>query len=258
MANEGQDPSGSLSGKVALISGGGRTRGQGAAEGRVLTAAGARVILADVVDEEGERTAGSIEGAEYVHLDVTSEAAWDAVVADIVKRYGRLDVVVNNAGIARMGRLVNTTVDDWQQTIAVNQTGVFLGMRAGARAMIEAGNGGSIINISSIAGMEGLFGSTAYAASKWAVRGITKVAAKELGRHGIRVNSIHPGYIETDMLAQAGLDDDPAQREKMERSVPLGRIGRPDDIANMVRFLASDASSYVTGQELVVDGGVHG
>lgn len=257
MANEAQDSSG-LSGKVALISGGGRARGQGAAEGRVLTAAGMKVILADVVDEEGERTAGSIEGAEYVHLDVTSEEAWDAVVADVVERYGRLDVVVNNAGIARMGRLVNATMEDWNQTIAVNQTGVFLGMRAGARAMIEAGYGGSIVNISSIAGMEGLFGSTAYAASKWAVRGITKVASKELGRYGIRVNSVHPGFIETDMLAQGGFDDDPTQREKMARSVPLRRVGRPEDIANMVRYLASDAASYVTGQEFVVDGGVHG
>jgi 3alpha(or 20beta)-hydroxysteroid dehydrogenase len=243
-----------LAGKVALISGGGRARGQGAAEGRLLASRGATVVLADVVDEEGERTAGEIEGAEYAHLDVTSEADWDAVVGDIVQRHGRLDVVVNNAGIARMGRLVNVTIDDWDRTIAVNQTGVFLGMRAGARAMIEAGNGGSIINISSVAGMEGLFGSTAYAASKWAVRGITKVAAKELGRYGIRVNSIHPGYIETDMLAQGGFDD----REKLARRVPMGRIGRPEDIANTVLFLAGDSSSYVTGQEFVVDGGIHG
>ena len=247
-----------LSGKVALISGGGRARGQGAAEGRALTALGATVILGDVVVEEGEKTAGTIAGAEYVHLDVTSEEAWDTVVADIVKRHGRLDIMVNNAGIARMGRLVNTTMDDWAATMAVNQTGVFLGMRAAARAMIEADHGGSIINISSIAGMEGLFGSTAYAASKWAVRGMTKVAAKELGRHGIRVNSIHPGFIETDMLAQGGFDDDPQQREKMARSVPLRRVGKPEDIANMVVFLASDASSYATGQEFVVDGGVHG
>ena len=251
MTTDGQE----LAGRVALISGAGRTRGQGAAEGRLLAAHGAKVVLADVVDEEGERTAGDIEGAEYAHLDVTSEADWDAVVADIVGRYGRLDVLVNNAGIARMARLVNVPTADWDQTIAVNQTGVFFGMRAGARAMIEAGNGGSIVNISSVAGMEGLFGSTAYAASKWAVRGITKVAAKELGRHGIRVNSIHPGYIETDMLAQGGFDEN---REKLARRVPLGRIGRPEDIANTVLFLASDAASYVTGQEFVVDGGIHG
>jgi 3alpha(or 20beta)-hydroxysteroid dehydrogenase len=243
-----------LAGKVALISGGGRARGQGAAEGRLLAARGATVVLADVVDEDGERTAGEIEGAEYAHLDVTSEADWEAVVGDVVKRHGRLDVLVNNAGIARMGRLINVTTEEWDRTIAVNQTGVFLGMRTAARAMIEAGNGGSIVNISSVAGMQGLFGSTAYGASKWAVRGMTKVAAKELGRHGIRVNSIHPGYIETDMLAQGGFDD----YDKLARRVPMGRIGRPDDIANVVLFLATDAASYVTGQEFVVDGGIHG
>ena len=177
-------------------------------------------------------------------------------MGDITSRHGRLDVVVNNAGIALIARLVNVGLADWDKTIAVNQTGVFLGMRAGAKAMIDAGNGGSIVNISSIAGMEGMFGSTAYGASKWAVRGMTKIAAKELGRHGIRVNSIHPGFIETDMLAQGGFDDE--DHAKMAKRVPLGRIGQPDDIANVVLFLATDASAYITGQELVVDGGVHG
>jgi 3alpha(or 20beta)-hydroxysteroid dehydrogenase len=254
MPSEGRE----LAGKVALISGGARARGEGAAEGRLLAASGATVVLADVLDDDGERTAGNIDGAEYAHLDVTSEADWERVVADVVARHGRLDVLVNNAGIARMGRLVNVTTEDWDRTIAINQTGVFLGMRTGARAMIEAGNGGSIVNISSVAGLEGLFGSTAYAASKWAVRGMTKVAAKELGRHGIRVNSIHPGYIETDMLAQGGFDEDPEQRAKLARRVPMQRIGTPDDIANMVLFLAGDGASYVTGQEFVVDGGIHG
>jgi 3alpha(or 20beta)-hydroxysteroid dehydrogenase len=245
-----------LAGRVALISGGGRARGQGAAEGRMLAAHGATVVLADVVDEEGEQTAGNIEGAEYAHLDVTSEADWDRVVDDIVARHGRLDVVVNNAGVALISRLVNATMADWDRTIAVNQTGVFLGMRAGAKAMIAAGNGGSIVNISSIAGMQGMFGSMAYGASKWAVRGMTKIAAKELGRHRVRVNSIHPGFIETDMLAQGGFDE--ADHAKMVRRVPLARIGQPEDIANMVLFLCSDAASYVTGQEFVVDGGVYG
>ncbi len=245
-----------LAGKVALITGGARTKGQGAAEGRLFASRGATVVLTDVLDEEGERTAGEIENAEYAHLDVASESEWDAVVADVVARHGRLDVVVNNAGIARMGQLVNTTLDDWNLTLAINQTGVFLGMRAGARAMIEAGNGGSIINISSVAGMVGLFGSSAYGASKWAVRGMTKIAAKELGKHGIRVNSVHPGFIDTDMLAQGNFDDE--QREKLARSASVGRLGVPDDIANMVLYLATDTAGFVTGQEFVVDGGWYG
>ena len=253
MTTEGNE----LAGKVALISGGGRARGQGAAEGRLLAADGATVVLADVLDEEGERTAGGIECAEYAHLDVTSEGGWDAVVGDVVARHGRLDVLVNNAGIARVGRLVNVTMEDWDLTIAVNQTGVFLGMRAAARAMIAAGNGGSIVNISSVAGLEGVFGSTAYSASKWAVRGMTKVAAKELGRHGIRVNSIHPGFIETDMLAQGAFDEDESGARRWPATSPR-RIGRPHDIANMVLSSRPRPASYCTGQEFVVDGGMHG
>lgn len=245
-----------LAGKVALVTGGASPRGMGAAEGRLFAAQGAAVVLADVADEEGHRTAGDIEGAEYVHLDVTSEAEWDDVIAGVANRHGRLDILVNNAGVARLGQLLHTTVDDWNLTVAVNQTGVFLGMRSGARAMIEAGNGGAIINISSVAGMAGLFGSTAYGASKWAVRGMTKIAAKELGRHAIRVNSIHPGFIDTDMLAQAG--DSYEQRAQMAKSTPIGRLGVPDDVAAMALYLVTDAASFITGQEFVVDGGWHG
>jgi 3alpha(or 20beta)-hydroxysteroid dehydrogenase len=245
-----------LAGRVAVITGAARPRGQGAAEARLFAERGATVVLTDVLDEEGERTAGGIENAEYAHLDVSSEEGWDALVSDVVDRHGRLDILVNNAGVARMGRLVNATLADWEFTLAVNQTGVFLGMRAAARAMIEAGNGGSIINISSVAGLEGLFGSMAYGASKWAVRGMTKIAAKELGKHQIRVNSIHPGFIDTDMLAQGGFDED--QLERMARSSPLGRIGTPEDIARTALHLAGDGSAWVTGQEFVVDGGYHG
>ena len=241
-----------LAGKVALITGGARTKGQGAAEGRLFGSRGATVVLADVVDEEGERTAGEIENAEYAHLDVTSEQEWD----DIVARHGRLDVLVNNAGIAPVGQLINTTVEKWNLAVGVNQTGVFLGMRTAARAMIELGNGGAIVNISSVAGLEGIFGSTAYGASKWAVTGMTKIAAKELGRHKIRVNSVHPGLIETDMLDQIKYTDE--QMAKMASSSPVGRIGVPEDIANMVLYLVTDAAGFVTGQEFVVDGGMHG
>jgi 3alpha(or 20beta)-hydroxysteroid dehydrogenase len=244
-----------LQDRVALITGG--ARGQGAAEGRLFVREGATVVLADVLDEEGERTAAEA-GAEYVHLDVVSEEGWDTVVADIVSRHGRLDVLVNNAGILRAGQLVNQSLEEWNLVVAINQTGVFLGMRAASQAMIAAGNGGSIVNISSVAGLEGVFGSMAYSATKWAVRGMTKVAAKELGRHGIRVNSVHPGLIATDMTAGFPAFSSDEKRARAERNIPLRRVGVPEDIAEMVLFLASEDSSYCTGQEFVVDGGSHG
>jgi 3alpha(or 20beta)-hydroxysteroid dehydrogenase len=247
--------SGALAGKVALITGG--ARGQGAAEGRLFAEAGATVVLADVIDDDGEQTAKEIDGT-YVHLDVASEEEWETVVADVMATHGHLDVVVNNAGIFRAGRLVEETIEQWDQVIAINQTGVFLGMRAAAKAMIEAGRGGSIINISSVAGLEGIFGSMAYSASKWAVRGMTKVAAKELGRYGIRVNSIHPGLIETPMTAGFPAVVDDEKRRRAQKQTPLGRFGTPEDIANMALFLAGDGSDYCTGQEFVVDVGVHG
>ncbi len=246
---------GTLAGKVALITGG--ARGQGAAEGRLFADAGATVVLADVIDDDGEQTAKEIDG-RYVHLDVASEEEWDTVVADVIATEGRLDILVNNAGIFRAAQIVNETLAQWERIIAVNQTGVFLGMRAGARAMIDAGNGGSIVNISSIAGLSGAFGAVSYSASKWAVRGMTKVAAKELGRYGIRVNSIHPGLIATPMTANFPMVVNEEKRRKNERLTPLTRIGTPEDIANMALFLAGGASSYCTGQEFVVDGGVHG
>ena len=242
-----------LAGKVALITGG--ARGQGAAEGRLFAEAGATVVLADVLDDDGAKTAAEI-GAQYVHLDVTSEEEWETVVNDIVATHQRLDVLVNNAGILRAAVLVKETVEQWEQVLAVNQTGTFLGMRTAARAMIGAGNGGSIVNISSIAGLAGTFGSMSYSASKWAVRGMTKVAAKELGRYGIRVNSIHPGFIQTDMIAHFPEMHDDDKRARTERATPLQRLGVPDDVANVVLFLAGDGSSYCTGQEFVVDGGV--
>jgi 3alpha(or 20beta)-hydroxysteroid dehydrogenase len=246
---------GRLDGKVAIITGG--ARGQGAEEGRLFAREGARVVLTDVLDEEGERAAAEIDGAEYLHLDVRSEREWEAVVDDVVARHGRLDVLVNNAGIDLIKRLEATTIEEWDRVVAINQTGVFLGMRTAARAMMAAGGGGSIINISSVAGLEGVFGHGAYTGTKFAVRGLTKVAAKEWGPHGIRVNSVHPGLIETPMTAALRAFNDPDTRKRAERNIPLGRVGQSLDIANMVRFLAGEDSSYCTGQEFTVDGGVH-
>ncbi len=242
---------GELNGMVALVTGG--ARGQGAAEAEVFAAQGATVVITDVLDEQGEQTAGRL-GCGYHHLDVTSEQEWEAVVADTVERHGRLDILMNNAGVFHPAQLLNTSTEIWNQTVAINQTGVFLGMRTAAKAMIEAGNGGSIINTSSVAGLEGAFGATAYGATKWAVRGMTKTVAKELGKHGIRVNSIHPGVILTDMIA----DFVDGREDRMVSHQPIKRLGTPDDIAEMALFLASDRSGYCTGQAFTVDGGLHG
>ncbi len=242
---------GELDGRVALVTGG--ARGQGAAEARLFAGEGATVVITDVLDEQGEQTAGEL-GCEYLHLDVSSEAEWESVVADTVQRHGRLDVLMNNAGIFQPAQLLNTSTELWDRTVAINQTGVFLGMRTAAAAMVEAGNGGSIINTSSVAGLDGVFGATAYGATKWAVTGMTKTVAKELGKHSIRVNSIHPGVIVTDMIDTMieGNEDKMASRQ------PIRRLGTADDIAEMALFLATDRSSYCTGQSFTVDGGVHG
>ena len=246
---------GRLDGKVVLITGG--ARGQGADEGELFASEGAVVVLADVLDEVGLGAAAGIPKAEYVHLDVRSETEWQAVVAGAVGRHGRIDVLVNNAAIDMTKRLDATTLDEWNNIIAINQTGVFLGMRTVAAAMIETAVAGSIINISSVAGLEGVKLHGAYSGTKWAVRGLTKVAAQEWGRNGIRVNSVHPGIIETPMTADSPVIHNPQMRSKAERSISLGRMGVSRDIANMVLFLASDESSYCTGQEFVVDGGIH-
>jgi 3alpha(or 20beta)-hydroxysteroid dehydrogenase len=244
-----------LDGKVALITGG--ARGQGAAEGRLFAAEGATVVLADVLDDEGRRAAAEIERAQYRHLDVRLEAEWQDTVDALVAQYGRIDVLVNNAGVDLAKRFELTTLEDFERVVAINQTGVFLGMRTVAQAMIAANRGGSIINVSSVAGMEGVKGRAAYGSTKWAVRGMTKVGALEWGERGIRVNSIHPGIIETPMTAGLRAFTDADVRARTERTIPLGRVGQAIDIAYMALFLASDESAYCTGQEFIVDGGVH-
>ena len=242
-----------LANKVALITGG--ARGQGAVEGNLFSQAGATVVLTDVLDEEGEKTAGEL-GCDYLHHDVVDEAAWESVVADVIDRHGRIDVLVNNAGIFQKAGLLTTSLADYQKVMNINAQGVFLGMQKVGAVMAKAGQG-SIINISSVAGLVGAQACLAYGASKWAVRGMTKSAAKELGASGVRVNSVHPGFIDTEMLYQTALfseGDELAARALA--AVPLGRVAGPDEVARVVLFLASDASGYCTGQEFVVDGGL--
>ncbi|MGD9984430.1 MAG: glucose 1-dehydrogenase [Porticoccaceae bacterium] len=241
-----------LEGKVALITG--AARGQGAAEARLFAARGAKVMLCDVLDADGQKTAAAIgPAAAYLRLDVTDEDSWHAAVEATVARFGKLNVLVNNAGIGLLGALKTMSVADYMKTIEINQLGVFLGMRSVAAAMKAAG-GGSIINISSIAGLGGAVGGVAYCASKFAVRGMTKVAAMELGPDNIRVNSIHPGGVMTNMLTDAGLTG--AGADAMFARTPLGRIAQPEEMATLAAYLASDDSSYSTGSEFVADGGL--
>lgn len=242
---------GRLSGKVAVITGG--ARGQGEAEARLFASEGATVVITDVLEKEGKDVATSIQGTFLKH-DVSSEIAWAQVVKSVLEAHGRIDALVNNAGIFRRGSLATTTLADYRQVIDINQIGVFLGMQAVAPAMI-AQKAGAIVNISSIAGYLASAGAIAYGASKWAVRGMTKAAAIELAKHGIRVNSIHPGMIDTDMMTEV-TSGDAERHAKMERGVPIGRMASPNEVAKLALFLASDDSSYCTASEFVVDGGV--
>lgn len=245
---------GRLDGKVALISG--AARGMGAEEARLFAAEGARVVIGDVLDAELKDLATELgDAALAVSLDVTDEDAWLAAVAATRDAFGRLDVLVNNAGILGIPLpLAMTPVEQYRRVIEVNQVGVFLGMKSVVGAMAESG-GGSIINISSIDGLLGQTAMIPYVSSKFAVRGMTKTAAQELGMLGIRVNSVHPGYIDTYMLSPENVGIDLKTMYHFE-NVPAGRVGRPDDVAKVVLFLASDDSAYCTGSEFVVDGGL--
>ena len=244
-----------LQGKVALITG--AARGQGAAEARLFAQEGAKVVLADVADQDGTIVAAEIAEAGgdalYVHLDVTSEDEWDAAVRSAVASFGKLDILVNNAGIWRRGHVLETSSEQWDEIMGVNAKGVFLGTKAAIPEMRKAG-GGSIINISSTAGLVGSRTSSAYSASKGAVRIFTKSTAVQYAAEGIRANSIHPGPIDTDMGDQVWPDAD--SRKAAVARTALSRIGTAQDIAYGALYLASDESSFVTGSELVIDGGI--
>ncbi len=243
---------GRLDGKVALISG--AARGIGEADARLFVAEGAKVVLGDVLDSEGEKAASKLgPNASYIHLDVTRPESWAEAVSHARERFGRLDVLVNNAGILRFESIEETSLETYEAVIRVNQIGAFLGMKAALPALRAAG-GGSIVNISSTAGLEGMHGLVGYCASKFAVRGMTKVAALEFGADNIRVNSVHPGGTATALVTAVG-SDAPAQ-EEYEPPQPIKRIADPSEIAEMVLWLASDASSFCTGAEFVVDGGM--
>ena len=244
-----------LDGRVALVSG--AARGQGADEARRFAAEGAVVVLGDVLDDLGSGVADGIgDTARYVHLDVTREADWDRAVAFAAEAFGRVDVLVNNAGTARFTPIIGGSLDDYLAVVMVNQVGVYLGMRAAAPAMARGG-GGSIVNISSIDGIVGMPAVSAYVASKFAVREMTKVAALELAPLGIRCNSVHPGYIDTVLLRGGGSSGFPETDPTMlARTVPARRLGTVEDVTDVVLFLASDASRYCSGSEIVVDGGL--
>jgi NAD(P)-dependent dehydrogenase (short-subunit alcohol dehydrogenase family) len=244
-----------LAGKVALISGG--ARGQGAAEATLFTQEGAQVVFGDILDAEGTQVEAAIRAqggeATYVHLNVTREEDWQQAVQRAETKYGRLDILVNNAAIVIHGTIEETSEDDWDRIMAVNMKGVFLGTKYAIPAMRRAG-GGSIINISSGAGIAPAPGtSAAYAATKGGVRLFTKATAVQHAKDAIRCNSVHPGPIDTPMVR--GPQTDAARLETLIGRVPLGRIGTVADIAYGVLYLASDESSYVTGSELVIDGG---
>ena len=238
--------------KVALVTG--AARGMGAAHARRLVAEGARVVLADILDDAGKALADELgERVRYAHLDVTSPDEWREAVAFTEREFGRLDVLVNNAGILAFGALHEMPLDQYQRVIDVNQIGVFLGMQAAVPALERAG-GGSIVNISSVEGLGGGPFLSAYTASKFAVRGMSKAAAMELGPKNIRVNSVHPGAILTDMVRDVG-GGSPDAIKWTAKQVALKRMGEPEEVAALVAFLASDDSSYCTGGEFVVDGG---
>ncbi|HZX39064.1 MAG TPA: SDR family NAD(P)-dependent oxidoreductase [Streptomyces sp.] len=248
---------GKLDGRVILITG--AARGQGEEEARLFAAEGAQVVLADVLDDQGEALAKELREelgettAAYVRLDVSQESDWIAAVAAAKEAFGKIDGLVSNAGILRFNELVSTPLAEFQQIVQVNQVGCFLGIRTVAPE-IEAAGGGTIVNTASYTALTGMAGVGAYAATKHAVLGLTRVAAVELAARNIRVNAVCPGAVDTPMSNPDGVDP-AAVRELYQKLVPLGRIGRPEEVAKLALFLSSEDSSYITGQPFVIDGG---
>ena len=241
-----------LAGKTAIITGG--ARGMGAATCRLFVEQGAKVAIADMLETEGRALATELgDAARFYPHDVTSEESWAALVRNVAKDLGAVDVLVNNAGVLLFKTLLDTSLADYERVLKVNLVGEFLGIKAVAPGMVERGRG-SIVNLSSVDGMKGANGLAAYASSKWGVRGLTKVAAMELGHRGVRVNSVHPGGVDTAM-------GNPGQRSREQvnqgfTNIALQRVGEPSEVAAATLFLASDESSYMVGAEIVVDGGM--
>ncbi|MFD3512014.1 SDR family NAD(P)-dependent oxidoreductase [Streptomyces sp. NPDC058657] len=252
---------GKLDGRVVVITG--AARGQGEQEARLFAAEGAKVVLGDVLDDQGEALAKELgeDVARYVRLDVSREEDWAAAVTVATDTFGKIDGLVNNAGILRFNELVNTPLEEFQQIIQVNQVGAFLGIRTLAPE-IEAAGGGTIVNTASYTALTGMAYVGAYAATKHAILGLTRVAAMELAAKGIRVNAVCPGAVDTPMTNPSVLDPgvDPEESRAAvaglyKKLVPLGRIGLPEEVAKLVLFLTGDDSSYITGQPFVIDGG---